>query len=387
MAAPTTTRATLRRMICRQLAMPFYRLYETSLTADAGSSTSQLVDADLTQPEHYWEGSWIYGPSTETIRQIVNFEASGNKALPNRAFAASFASNEYEILTGWNVYSIHNAINRAIEKAFPAFYDLAEEELLVLQEDRLEYSLAPGTAVANGSDGVLNYAPYKILNVAIERPSKSKTGNVASAAATTVTLETGVDLTDVTSSWYASVYDGTGRGQFRKVISVTGQQVTISSGATNWTTTPDTTSKIHLWDPTDEVYRWNPIWAVKFDRKAYPTLMHFSQRYPGAYGCRIRLRYIYKPAALTTEDSTTVVPAEFIVPYAVSMLAGERAGLNKYDRDRYTKMRVDFMTEAEQFKANNYWNIPQGTAWQERDPVGRVGYFPEPGDPLGWRSH
>jgi hypothetical protein len=172
----------------------------------------------------------------------------------------------------------------------------------------------------------------------------------------------------------------------RKVISVAGQGVVVSSGTTNLTTTLDTTSRVYLWDPTDEMRRWVPIWAIKFDRKEWPTVMYLSRNYSGANGSRMRIKYIHKPAALTTDASTTIIPEEYIIPYAVAILAGERIPLNKYDRDRYTKMRADYMAEAEEYKNNMYWNTPQGTPWQESDPSTSIGYLSEPGDPLNWHG-
>jgi hypothetical protein len=387
MGAPTVTRAELRKKIGRKLTMPFFKYFNTNPTADAGSTTAKLVDADLTQVEHYWEGSWIYSPTAEAVRQVISFDAAADTIYPDRASAFSYATTEYELLTGWSAYSIHDAINSAISKAFPAFFQVTQDETLVVQDFRLDYALTVGTNATNGSDGYLTYAPYRILSIEVERPSLAKTGGVASSSSTTVTVETTMDISDVTSAWYVSVYDGTGRGQYRKVISKTGQQITISSGSTPWTTNPDTTSKVHVWDPTDEKRKWTPLWAVKFDRKEWPSVMYLAQNYPGANGCRLRITYIHKPAEMTTDASTTVVPEEFIIPFAISILAGERIPNNKYDRDRYTKMRADYMAEAEEYKRNYYWNTPQGTPWQEEDPVGMVGYFPEPGDPLGWRSN
>ena len=386
MAAPTTTRAALRKDIGRLLSMPFYKYFDTNPTADAGSSTSKLVDADLTQTEHYWEGSWVYSPTTEAVRQVFGFDAAADSIYPDRAWAATVASTEYEIHTGWNAFSIHAAINRAIDKAFPAFFQVTQDETLVIQEYRLDYALTAGTNTANGSDGYLTYSPFRILSVEVERPTLSKTGAVASCTATTITVESTMDISDVTSAWYVSVYDGTGRGQIRKVISKSGQAIVVSSGTTDLTTTLDTTSRVHVWDPTDEKRSWIPLWAIKFDRKEWPTVMYLAQNYPGANGCRLRITYINKPAALTADASTTVVPTEYIVPYAVSILAGQRISLNKYDRERYTRMRVDYMAEAEEYKRTNYHQMPQGTPWQETDRVGIVGYFPEPGDPLNWRG-
>lgn len=392
MTTPTITRAAIRKTICRELGMPFYRYYNAALTADAATSgVDKLVDTDLTQPEHYWEGSWIFSPTTEEVRQVVAFESGVNMLVPDRDFTTSpSTATEYELQTGWNAYEIHQAIDRAIDEAFPNFFTIQEDETLIVQEDKLDYALTQGTNSTNGGDTYLTYVPYRILRIEFEQPHNAQTGTAQAGAATTITASATADLSDVASNpthYLVSIYDGTGKGQFRRPTSAsnTTKVVTISTGTTDWVTTPSTDSKYCIWNIYDQTYDWIQTYAARFDRKDWPTEIHFPNNYHTVYGFRMRITYVAKPAALTTDASTTVVPSEFCVNKALEFLYTKRIQSNRFDRQRYSDLAEAHKLKAEEYRRMYAWQMPQGSPWQEGDLRGSVGYLTEPGDPLAWR--
>jgi hypothetical protein len=298
----------------------------------------------------------------------------------------------FELHTGWNAYTLHDAISRAIDSSFPHFFQVTSETSFIVQEDRLEYDLTVGTNTTYGGDGYVTYSPYMMLLVEFERPDNMQTGTCGTAGAVTTIYCTNADLSDVVSNptnYLVSIYDGTGRGQYRRVVSAnnTTKLVTISSGSTNWGTAPDTTSKFALWSPTDETYAWKRTFAVRFDKKDWPSKFWLPGTNSSLYGIRMRIRYVHKPAALTSETDTTVVPPEFIIPKALSYLYDERMTNNKFDRQRYDSESTKYKEAAEEYAQFYGWQMPHGTPWMDHDIRNLSGYIADPaGDPLNWRS-
>ena len=377
MTRPSASRVELRRALCSELMMPFFRRYNTYLTSDSDSSSDAIVDADLTQDEDFWKGMWYYCVSDTTsgstgnigaVRLIDHFQNSANKLLLeyNTPVTPSSA-NQCEIHTIWNAFELHNAINRAIQDAYPAFYDIVSDETLVVQEDTTAYSLS-----------ALTYRPWVVSEVWVEQPTDSMSGTATSSSATSL-VDTSANFTNVTTSgWYVSIYDGTGKGQLRAITSRTGTtQVNVAA----WTTNPDTTSKYRVWDSAEQRADWYRMLAVHFDRNEYPTTLYFTRPYSSAYGCRIRIVYASDPLELTAETSTTVVPKEFIINKAVEILAASRVSSARADREQYAIMEQSYRARAENYRERNAFRLPT-TMWQEHDPSFPATAFND--NPLGW---
>jgi len=88
---------------------------------------------------------------------------------------------------------------------------------------------------------------------------------------------------------------------------------------------------------------------------------------------------------LSTEASTTVVPKEYIIAKAISILAGSRIGDNRVDRQRYAIMQDIYEKEAEAFKIQNFFRLPDSELFMEGRDSGHLSEFDPLGDPLGWR--
>jgi hypothetical protein len=369
MARPTVTRAELRQALSKELQMRFARRWPTGKSG-ATSSGANITDTNLVQENGFWKSCWLFLPGTGEQRLVTGFTSTSHVLAVEYAPTAAIASSDtYELHDVWNASELHDAINRAIEDAFPSFFDIVTDETLVVQEDRLAYDLTNLTST-----------PYLIDSVFIEQATTIIQGTAAGGAATYLTAASGVDLTDVDADWKISVYAGTGRGQVRSVASVAGQNITPS---VNWTTAPDTTSKYTLWNAAEES-EWYRMSAVRFDAKEFPSTMYFSQDYSTVYGMRIRLHYISGPTELTTETSTTIVPQEYILHKALGFLFDQKINDNRADRQRFSALAEQHHQLAELYKQTHRFRANDATLWQEADVSIPMSYAES--DPLGWVS-
>lgn len=333
MAENTTTLQVLRRQICQELRMPFFRRFITKSTATASTAAGNINDTALTQEDEFWAGHWLYHVDSQEARLIQTFLRDVNSLFPERDFTAAASGDDYEIQSLFNAPEIHAAINRAIQSVGRVFVESVVDETIILEEDQLEYALSS-----------LSKKPWGIQQIWLENSTNNRQGTVASATSTTL-VDTG-QFPDVTSNWKVSIYKGTGSGQLRSVISSTDDELTVAA----WDTTPDTTSKYLIWDPTEQLYDLNPISEYRTDAPEFPDTLLFQRRYPSRYGQRIRIIYTAVSGSLSAEDDTTIVPPEFIINRAASILHAQLSGDNKFDREfhyseslRFDDLAVSFM--------------------------------------------
>jgi len=377
MAVPTVTRAELRRAIGLELEMPFFMRYTDGyLTCDSTSTASKVQDSELTQPPSFWKNSWFYISDTSdtgldgSIRLVDDFASDSDILFLEYDLSSAPDNLEYELHSGFNANQIHNAINRAIETSFPAFFDVVQDSTLVYQEDKLTYDISG-----------LTYAPYIISKVEIERPWNTITGTATSGDVAYL-IDTGADFSDVNTNYKISIYDGTGAGQVRSVGSVTG--TTQINPSVNFDTAPDSTSKYAVWDATEEELIWYRVLDCKFDRNEYPDTLYLgNSNWSDVYGGRIRLTYATKPSALTTDSATTVVPKEYIIAKAIELLSASKIGNHRSNTRKYQYKEQLYKERAEDFKALNSTTM-NTTLWQEYD-AGQPRTYTDI-DPLGFRS-
>ena len=365
MSEPTITLAEIRRELCSELKMPFARRYgDGFLTADSGT-TKSLVDSELTQKDNFWNNSWVYRVASQEAALITKFTASDNTLQLETAVTAFAAANEYEIHTLWNAYEIHRAINEAIRGARRVFPDSVTDETLIIEEDKRAYSLTG-----------LTQAPWYIHRVWLEQPQTIRRGAVQSATSTTLVVENSGILTDVDTNWKVSIYDGTGKGQIRSVSSVASATITVTA----WTTTPDSTSKYALWNPSEETYDWYPFDAVRASSKEFPSLLYFSYRPVDFVGLRIRLEYTAYAAELSAEADTTVIPLEYLKPATLALLHGQRIKDTKSDRDMHFGEYKRMDEKANEYMIRNAPHKNDSIIWSNPEHF----YQPDRLNPLGW---
>ncbi len=367
MAQPTTTLATLRRNIARKLQMPFFRRYAAGfLTADSGDTVS-FIDSDLSQVDDFWKRGWLYRIASQEVTQITKFLSKTNQVLLEFPITSMTGSVTYEIHSLWNALEIHKAINDTIHDVERVFTDAITEETFVVQRDIREYDLTAFTR-----------DPYLVNKVWIENPGNVRRGQAVSGGATTITLESASVLSSVDSSWMISIYDGTGKGQVRSIVSVLGAQATVLA----WTTNPDSTSQYALWDAAVESNDWEPFTKVRFDAKEFPSIMYLALIPWSFMGMRIRVEYSALPQPLTTETSTTTVPESFITFAAIAKLHSDRVSDTRADRELHFGESKRFEEMAAQYLLRNTPHRPDRMIFMAADGSSQ----PDAANPLNWNE-
>lgn len=365
MSEPTITLTALRRAIAKELEMPFFKRYKNGfLDADSGT-TVELVDADLTQKDKFWNGAWVYRVASQEASLITNFTTLDNKLVLEVPVTAFVSGDDYEIHSLWNAYDIHDAINRAIRDVRRTFFETVTDETLIVEEDKLIYSLSS-----------LVKTPHIIQKIWLEQPTSVKRGVVVSATSTTVTL-TASELAGVTNTWKISIYAGTGSGQIRSITSVAGAEATVPT----WTTIPNGTSKFTLWNPTQQTNDWRPWTAVRYDStKEFPDYLYFSRRPVDFQGLRIRLEYVALPAELSAEADTTVIPDSYLIPAVIAILHSRKIKDTKVDRDLHFAENKRYNDMAKEWMIQNAPHRPDSNLLDQA----YTGYQPSADNPLNW---
>lgn len=365
MAEGTVTRLTLRRAICKDLRMPFFRRIGVSSAIGTGSTASLIKDTKLTQGDHFWDNNWFYYPTTGERSLIRSFQAQPDTFSLETPLATSpTETNAYEIHSIWNADEIHEAINEAIRMARKTFPETLTDETIVICEDTLTYSLSGLTSI------------WSVSKVYVEQVASIIRGTVTSATGTTVTVPG--DLTSVNSNWKVTIYAGTGVGQIRAVTSVAGQDITVPT----WTTNPDSTSKFALFNPSDQKYKWELFPNYRLDNEEYPDTLYLRTLRPELYGMRLRIQYLKPSAPLSADTDTTVVPEEYIRMKAASLLHGQLLSSSKIDKDSHYGEYKRLQEEADAYLIRNAPHSP-GSQFKTPDFPGMgLGYQMD--DPLNW---
>jgi|GEM_PF-2727731 len=367
MAEPTSTRAALRQEIARRTNMDFALRIGASSTATDGG-TNELIDTNrLRQADDFWNGAWLYivndtsGTDNDgEVRLISDFTSDTRSIAVVEPFSAAIANtDEYEIHSPWNALQIHDAINDAIDDGFPEFFDTVMDETVVHLEDTMAYDLPTGIA------------PYYVTKVWIEEVSDKSRGTASSGSSITLVDSTQSWTNDAFNNMTVAIYDGTGKGQFATITDTTaGTTLTVAAWSGTGTTSPSTDSKYVIKDTPTEQYTWRRIPSLRFDQAYWPTKMYLTSRYTRFQGMAFRIQYIAKPAALSAESGTTIIPSGFVIAKAMALLHGMKVADSRSDQDRHRYLHQFWESRAEAYKLQNKWRMPKGTLWMEKDTVG-----------------
>ena len=367
MAEPTSTRAALRQELARRLNMDFALRIGASSTATDGG-TNELIDTNrLRQSDDFWNGSWLYiandtsGTDNDgAVRLISDFVSSTRSIAVVEPFSAAVANtDEYEIHSPWNALQMHDAINDAIDDAFPEFFDTVVDETTIILEDTLEYSLPTTTT------------PYYVLGMWLEQVEDKFRGTASGGSSTTL-VDSGQSWdNDKWNGMQVAIYDGTGKGQFATITDTSSSNtLTVAAWLGTGTTSPSTDSKYVIKDTLTEQHDWYRITAARFDQTYWPTKVYLTSNYSSALGRALRVQYIAKPASVTTEAGTTIVPSGFVVAKSQALLHGMRVADSRSDQDRHRYMHQFWESRAEAYKLQNKWRMPKGTLWIEEETAG-----------------
>ncbi len=389
MAEPTNTRTVLRQDIARQVGMPFFRRFPAGIVVQdtvesgltTGSDSTALKDGRLTQTRNYWINTWVYNVTTDETRLTVDFLQESNSLIPEYDWTTTPSTlHTIEIFNIYNPDEIHLAIDDAIAEAFPTFFDVVTFEEMIIEEDKLEYEL-----VTNNLDGrgVLSN-PFRIKSVEVERTGlgNTYTATGSSTAAGTITDSVSATFTATDTGWMFSVFGGAGSGQFSSVTS--GDSNGVLTLSTPTTLALDTTSKFRVWDAAAEVSPWEPIRAIQFDAKDYPSKMRMLERITPATGSRFRIQYVAEPQSLDTETSTTVVPKQYIKHYVLSDLFQQRARSKPGELQKYGALAQEESRLADKYKMEHAFDLPDQQIWTEQSYGSGVSDYFERDNPLGW---
>jgi hypothetical protein len=168
-----------------------------------------------------------------------------------------------------------------------------------------------------------------------------------------------------------AIYDGTGKGQFATITDTSSSNtLTVAAWLGTGTTSPSTDSKYVIKDTLTEQHDWYRITAARFDQTYWPTKVYLTSNYSSALGRALRVQYIAKPASVTTEAGTTIVPSGFVVAKSQALLHGMRVADSRSDQDRHRYMHQFWESRAEAYKLQNKWRMPKGTLWIEEETAG-----------------
>jgi len=316
MSETTYTLQQIRRAVGAELAMPFFRRYATAQLMDTGSSATSIKCAELTQKNEFWTGQWAYNVTDQISSYITGFVASSDTLMLEKAQTTYTVDTPFEIFDVWNAYEIHNKINEALRIYSRVYSNSIQDQTLILQEDTLTYTIS-----------ALTNKVWFITSLWLEEPKNVARGAVSSATATTVVLD--ADPGTLTTSYYVSIYAGTGAGQLRAVVSNSGATVTVA----NWTTNPDSTSKYALWDSSKEITDWFEVPTYRLDSQEYPDTFQLTGRLNRYLGLRFRIEYQSPLTALTAETDSTEAPLDLIKFKVCSLLHGLKISDVKADQE------------------------------------------------------
>lgn len=342
MAESTKTLTSLRREICTALQMPFFRRYPNGyLELESGSTTSKVVNASLTQTDKFWNGAWFYNKEIGHTSLIRSFASNDNSFFLEVPAASANIGDDFEIQSGWNAIDILHAINRSITEAGRSFPETVEDKTLILQTDKLEYDIST----------LSSKTPWIITKVFVEHRGNVQRGEIQSATGTTFTVENSGVFTNVVtaSNWRVSIYDGTGAGQIRALVSTSGAEGTVAA----WTTNPDSTSRYALWDAAEDMTGWIPYDGYRLDNKEFPSTLYLNSRVETLYGMRIAIEFMALPSELSAETDTTIIPEGYIIPASLSFLYGQRIPHTKADKEVYYAESERYLKMAEKYLLTN----------------------------------
>jgi hypothetical protein len=379
MARQTITRAELRRNIATRLSMPFaLRIPSGYATATGGTTTTLIDTTNLLQADDTWNNQWALLLSTgaDVIRKITDFsQATKSLTLEYASPVIPSSDVDYEIHSIYNAIEIHNAINQAIQSAFPAFFDTTEDASIVVQEDKLEYSLT-----------TISPAIHRVHEVWLERPSHRIQATVASYSNDgtdgTLVLDS-CDLGGVDNDWKLSCYNGVAEGELHDVKSVVAGTYSVTIDGLPTVNFVDG-DKILLWDAREQYDDWYRLKFIRITPKEWPSKLHITAGLDGFLGCRIKIIYTTVPQKLTADSSTTVVPEEYVTLSAMATLFASRMNDNRVDRQRYAILHEEYLREAELYKRMNAFRAPDIDMFLEGEDEG-ISDLRYDGNPMGWR--
>lgn len=300
------TRAELRRKLGLRTGQPFFRRFGTSqLTGSASGTTTTLVDtAHLKEEDDYWNGQYIYFPASDEVREISDFDQGTSTITWLAAIASSTTSSTaYEIWSQFSPLQVNEAINWALEMAWPYFFLSTYDESLCVKDGRgLKYTLPTTNTIR------------RLCQVYLQIYD-STTSQITTEGTTAQVIDSSASFTSSDVGKYVAAYKdcGDATGEVKAVTAVpSSTELTVSA----FSAALPEDGYYRLLNPNDTTPNQLPVTGFITDRPEFPTLMWFGTHPTGYEGYPFYLLYEYEHPTLTTEAGTTTCPPEYVYSLA-----------------------------------------------------------------------
>ncbi len=203
----------------------------------------------------------------------------------------------------WSISTKNEAINVAIQMAFPAWFQDAEERITVYDDEKLEWSL---TATM-----------YDVLECFHEQAVNYDEFTLTGGTSTTATVAGETWTTDMYVGWSAVITAGTGEGSYGIVTANSSTAVTVA----RWSgtgVTPAVGDTLCLNDITGAMHR-SRLRTWRTDARRNPTSITMRRYFD--LGDYLIVHYVAKPTELTTDATENLyVDDEYIIRQAAAIL-------------------------------------------------------------------
>ncbi len=281
--------------------------------------------------------------------EIVNFISDGTNGYayvapsPSAQFAAGDKVELHEL---WSVAEKQDALNRAIDDAWPAFYQEVVDETIIIQKFKREYSLS-----------ALTIRPRHLVGAYIEPLFRVGIGK-ATGGSTSTLIDTAIDYSttmEAGKTYEIAIYYGTGAGQAATIASYTAGTHTFNLVGT-WAIAPDTTSEYMVKNTSDVYYNWlGPLTRIRIDEDEYPNIIEVLYDTYEIWGARLRLVYVSNLSHMVNEASTLDdASAGYVIPRAMYHLYLGRVGAGpQFEVKTAATLADSYDREADKYRDRN----------------------------------
>lgn len=290
----TKTWTDVRRQLARELREPFFRRVGSEITINDSSSTLYFQSLALHKIENAYGIPYGFAyvayttdglaPLGEEL-EITNYlqSATMGTVYTDPVPSASWSQGDkVELHTLWSAQEKADAVNRAINDCWPAFYREVKDETIIVQKFKRQYDLT-----------TLAVRPRHVVAAYIEPIFRVGIGLATAGGATTLT-DANVDYTqtlEAGKTYKIAIFYGTGMGQERTISSYDTPTRTFTVSQA-WDTNPDSTSEYMVKNTSDVYYNWlGPLTRVRLDQDENPNTIEILYDTYEIWGARLRLVY------------------------------------------------------------------------------------------------
>jgi hypothetical protein len=320
----------------------------------------------LLQADDFWNGSFVYLVGTGEVREVSDFEQSSKTLtwLEPVASAVS-ATDAYEIWSTWTPPEVHAALNQALRDAWPFFFTVDIQHLVIQEDVGVSYSLSG-----------LSPAPRRVAQLQLESVDvSSSVGQVTDVVAQNRLKDTAHTFTSADVGKEIRIYAGTSQGDRRTISSlIDANTVEVSA---NFTSILATTSKWRMVDIVDHAQQYSQLLDWTVDSDSNPSTMYLSSHPYALEGFLLRLVCESEYATLSTDASTTTAPDEYVELatlarlYLLSMAFRPESELNAW-----AALQTTYAEAAEQYAMKHQMRHMPGQITDDSWPLSVPGDYP-----------